>query len=110
FDRRPAITLVKPAVLEEDLAPDCAASAPKGGRLCAAGLMDEMMHQVFVLRQEVGRSGVIVIRTDQRVERGIGERADDALNGIGWNAHVGVEGEKDFRSGGLRAGGARGAG
>ena len=66
-------------------------------------LVDEMVHQVLVLRKEVRRVGTVVIGPDQGVQISIeGKVFSDALQGAGGDADIRVN-EKDDVPFGLTA-------
>ena len=55
-----------------------------------------MVHQVLVLRQEVGRIGGVVVGPNKSVEHGtLGEVCGHALERVGGDAHVGIDEEED---------------
>src|SRR5262245_30774381 len=67
LDRRPPIALfVKAPESQKQITPNCAAPAPESGDISVRGVMNVMMKQVLVLREEIPLGRGIVIRADDR--------------------------------------------
>lgn len=75
--------------------------------------MNEAMHQILVLAEEVACGRIVVVGSDESVEGGVGvECVLDTADGVGRGYDVGIEKEEDFAAGfhGAHIPGTRGTG
>src|SRR5437762_2153071 len=104
FDAGPAVTLVESFGRVEYLPPDRAAARPKRGRFPPAMLMDMMMEQISIARDEPGRGRSIVVRTEESAQIRLGEKLClHKTEGFRMHRHVAVDENDDFAGAGADA-------
>ena len=94
---RPLVAFVESARVQEHRAADRAAAGPEGAGATLALLVNEAVHQVFVLGDEIRLGRLVVVGADQRVELGVvSEGVRDLFERVGLDLDVGVDEEQDF--------------
>lgn len=112
FDGGAAVALVEAAEAGEDVAADGAAAGPEGAGVAAGALVHEVVEEVFVLADEAGGFGFVVVGADEGGEAGVVVEAGlDAAQGAGVEADVGVDEDEEigFGEGGAAVAGGGGA-
>jgi hypothetical protein len=76
--------------------PDGATTSPKSARFAATGPMKKTMHQIAVLRAEIGLSRRVVVRSHQRIHRRIRRKfIRDLLQCVWVDADIGIQEKKN---------------
>ena len=88
----------------KDICPDCAAPGPECGGVRTRVLVREMMKQILVLRKEVRRTGIVVVRSEKRGGiRVIAKGRHDLPNEVRRNDNVAVDKKENIAVGMPRA-------
>src|SRR5207244_3699084 len=104
LDRGIAVPLIEAARGEEHVAPDRAASGPERRRGRARRLVNVMMEEVTVLRQEVRGIWLVVVGPEHGGQaRIVLERGEDLIDRVWPDGHVGVHEEEEIAGGGVGA-------
>ncbi len=97
LDARALVARVEPAHREEDIPPDRAAAGPEGRRLRVRGLVDVVVEEVLVLREEVRLARAVVVRSEEGAQPRVGaEGPQHQPDRLGTDGHVGVDEEEEF--------------
>jgi hypothetical protein len=71
FDAWPEIGLVEAVQFQEDVPAYTAATGPEGGSVSGAILVNEMVGEVFVSRNEIRLGRIVIVRSDDSVKIGV---------------------------------------
>src|SRR5205823_500475 len=92
---------VESASVEKYLPPNGAAAAPERRGTFVAVLVHEVVQQVAVLREEIGRRRRLVVRPERRRQVGFAiEQGDEIPQRVWFGEYVGVQKIDEWRAGG----------
>src|SRR5579883_886899 len=92
LDARASIGGIEAAARQKHRAANCSAATPEGRRGCLTALMDEMVEEVPILRQQVALGGLGIVGAKRRGDRRIlFEQRDKLGQGVRSHEDVGVD-------------------
>lgn len=96
FDGRPGKALIEASRGAELLFPDSAAPSPESSRVTVRPVVDKAMEQVAKSTDASGRSRMLIIRTEERIQVRIClERACESIERIRMNGSIRIQEDED---------------